>query len=79
MPRNSNYPRDAWRAPPGTEPVNPVSTSACLRVILQEAEEFVVQMPTDFACPLFLQNGHLVQPDPVSLTEYRTRPYKPKL
>ena len=35
-----------------------------LRAALEEAQAFVIDMPTEKAGLLFLQDGHVVQPDP---------------
>jgi hypothetical protein len=43
-----------------------------LRDALDEAEAFVMKMPTDKAGLLFLRDGHTVQPDPAHLETYQT-------
>jgi len=43
-----------------------------LREILEEAETFVMRMPTDKVGLLFLKDGLVLQPDPDCLDEYQT-------
>jgi hypothetical protein len=43
-----------------------------VRQVLDDAEAFVVRMPTDKAGLLFLQAGNVVQPDPDRLDGYQT-------
>jgi hypothetical protein len=43
-----------------------------LRGALDEAEAFVMQMPTEKAGLLFLKKGHVTQPDPHHLDDYQT-------
>ena len=43
-----------------------------LRAILEEAETFVMRMPTEKAGLLFLEDGRVVQPDPDRLEDYQT-------
>ena len=70
--RNSNYPREDWRALESVEPVDPLVVMKHVRDSLKEAEAFVVQMPTAKAGLLFLENGKVVQPDPTRLNAYQT-------
>jgi hypothetical protein len=70
--RNSNYPAADWRALQATEPVDVRDISARLRKALDEAEAFVMQMPTDKMGLLFLKNGKVMQPDPGDLGTYET-------
>lgn len=53
-------------------PVDPTLTMLRLRTVLDEAEAFVVQMPTDRVGLLFLEDGKPVQPDPSLLEAYQT-------
>jgi hypothetical protein len=53
-------------------PIDPRATMLRLWRLLEEAEAFVLQMPTDKAELLFLKDGKVVQPDPASLDEYET-------
>ena len=68
--RNSNFPPPDWRALSTAGPVDPITTTARLRAALEEAEAFVLRMPTDYVGLLFLENGKIVQPDPARLDDY---------
>jgi len=70
--RNANYPAAAWRALQSSEPLDPKDITARLRAALDEVEAFVARMPTDKIGLLFLQAGHVVQPDPDCLNDYQT-------
>jgi hypothetical protein len=70
--RNSNYPKAEWLKLISTPPLDPQHIISQLRRILDEAEAFVTQMPTEKAGLLFLKAGHAVQPDPGRLEEYQT-------
>lgn len=50
--------------------VDPAATMTRLGQVLDEAEAFVTQMPTDKAGLLFLQAGNAMQPDPEPLETY---------
>ncbi|HVY93076.1 MAG TPA: hypothetical protein VHA14_10020, partial [Bryobacteraceae bacterium] len=62
--RNSNYPAAEWREIASSEPLDPVDITRRLRAGLDEAEAFVIRMPTDKAGLLFLKQGQVVQPEP---------------
>lgn len=70
--RNSNYPKAEWLTLLSSEPLDPTDILQRLRRALDEAEAFVVQMPTDKAGLLFLEGGQVVQPDPSRLEAYQT-------
>jgi len=70
--RNAHYSPQEWRDVVTTEPVDPGLTMRRLRAILEEAEAFVMKMPTDKAGLLFLKDGRVVQPDPDHLEDYQT-------
>ena len=70
--RNARYSAAEWKALVSVEPIDPASTLARLRAALDEAEAFVVRMPTEKAGLLFLENGRPVQPDPDHLDRYET-------
>lgn len=53
-------------------PVEPATTMRRLRDVLNEAEAFVMRMPTEKAGLLFLKDGQVVQPEPDHLEEYET-------
>lgn len=53
-------------------PVDPVAVMRLLRQALEEAEHFVLRMPTDKIGLLFIENGRIVQPDPDRLADYAT-------
>lgn len=61
-----------WRALSTSEPLDPRDITLRLRAALDQAEVFVTQMPTGRMGLLFLENGHVVQPDPERLTDYQT-------
>lgn len=70
--RNSSYSPVEWRALLTSEPLDPKAIMQQLREILDEAEAFVMKMPTDQAGLLFLKDSHVVQPDPTRLQDYQT-------
>ena len=70
--RNSQHPEAEWRNIATAEPVDPKSMTAELRAALEEAEDFLSQMPTERLGLLFLEHGKAVQPDPTRLTRYET-------
>lgn len=70
--RNSNYPRIDWNNLMATEPLDPLVIMPRLRAALDEAEAFVIKMPTDKVGLLFLKDGKVVQPDPDHLDQYQT-------
>ena len=53
-------------------PVDPAATMTRVRRVLDDAEAFVVGMPTDKAGLLFLQADNVLQPDPDRLDTYQT-------
>jgi hypothetical protein len=55
-----------------SEPLDPKAIVGRLRAALDEAEAFVMKMPTDQAGLLFLKSGHVVQPNPARFEDYRT-------
>jgi hypothetical protein len=55
-----------------TEPLDPGVITAALRAALDDAEAFVMRMPTDKFGLLFFEGGKLVQPDPDRLEAYQT-------
>ena len=70
--RNANYPAADWRALHTSEPLDPPEIMTRLRTALDQAEAFVVHMPTDKIGLLFLEGGHVVQPDRARLSDYPT-------
>jgi Nucleotidyl transferase AbiEii toxin, Type IV TA system len=70
--RNSTYPAAEWRALVSTEPLDPHVVTMRLRAALDDAEAFVMRMPTEKLGLLFLQGGKVVQPDPTRLESYQT-------
>jgi hypothetical protein len=70
--RNSHYPATEWLKLISSEPIDPKDTTFRLRNALDEAEAFVVKMPTDKAGLLFLEDGHVVQPESARLQDYQT-------
>lgn len=70
--RNMCYPAAEWRALASSEPVDARDVLARLRAALDDAEGFVVSMPTDKVRMLFLKDGKVVLPDPGRLGDYET-------
>jgi hypothetical protein len=70
--RNARHPLANWKAIESSEPIDPASVLARLRIALNQADAFVARMPTDKAGLLFLENGKVVQPDPDHLDRYQT-------
>jgi hypothetical protein len=70
--RTARYTREDFNRVASEPPVDPVATMTRLRELLAEAEAFVARMPTEKAGLLFLENGHVVQPDPDHLDRYQT-------
>lgn len=70
--RRAHYPAAEWRALITSEPLDPTSITTRLRAALDQAEAFVTRMPTDKTGLLFLEAGHVVQPDPDRLGDYQT-------
>ena len=70
--RLGRYTAADFRRVASDPPVDPAATMTRLREILDEADEFVAQMPTEKAGLLFLQTGNAVQPDPDRLDTYQT-------
>lgn len=70
--RLSRYEEADFRRLASDPPVDPAATMRRLRDILDEAEAFVTQMPTDKAGLLFLKDGQVVEPDPAHLDSYET-------
>ena len=57
---------------PSNELIDPKVFHSLLRETLNEAEAFVMRIPTEKAGLLFLKDGEVVQPDPDRLDEYTT-------
>ena len=70
--RSSSYSSMEWRALMTSEPLDPKAIVERLRAALDEAEAFVMKMPSGKAGLLFLKSGHVVQPDPARLEDYQT-------
>lgn len=70
--RLARYTEADFRRVASDPPVDPAATMKCFRKALEEAEAFVLRMPTDVVGLLFLKDGKVVQPDPDRLDEYTT-------
>ncbi len=70
--RLARYTEADFRRVAGDPPVDPAATMARLRQALNEAEDFVMRMPTEKIGLLFLKDGKVVQPDPGHLDDYTT-------
>ena len=66
--RNAHYSPPEWRALLTSDPG---MVMASLRRALDDAESFVLKMPTEMAGLLFLKDGKPVQPDPAQLAEFQ--------
>jgi hypothetical protein len=70
--RNARYREEELRSVSTVEPLDPKTFYSRLRAVLDEAEGFVMRMPTEKAGLLFLKDGAVVQPDPDRLEDYAT-------
>lgn len=70
--RNMCYPAAEWRALASIEPLDAKHLLARVRAALDDAEDFVMRMPTEKMGLLFLRDGEIVQPDPGRLKDYTT-------
>ena len=70
--RNSLYTIEELKNVPTVEPINPRRFYSKLFQILDEAEAFVVRVPSEKIGLLFLKDGKVVQPDPDHLDDYQT-------
>lgn len=70
--RLARYTEADFRRVASDPPVDPATTMTRLRQALDEAETFVMRMPTEKIGLLFLKDGQVVQPDPERLDDYTT-------
>ena len=70
--RIARYTAEDFRRVASVAPVDPDETMRRLRQALEEAEAFVLRMPTEKVGLLFLKDGKIVQPDPEHLGAYET-------
>ena len=70
--RLARYTEADFRRVASDPPVDPAATMTRFRQALDEAEAFVMRMPTDKVGLLFLKDGQVVQPDPDHLDDYTT-------
>ncbi len=70
--RLARYTEADFRRVASDPPVDPTTTMTHLRHALNEAEDFVMHMPTEKIGLLFLKDGKVVQPDPDQLDDYTT-------
>ena len=68
----TRYREEDLRAVPSNEVLDPKIFHSRLRAVLDEAEAFVLRMPTEKIGLLFLKDGEVVQPDPGHLDDYAT-------
>ena len=68
----TRYREEDLRAVPSNEVIDPKILHSRLRAVLDEAEAFVLRMPTEKIGLLFLKDGKVVQPDPGHLDDYTT-------
>ncbi len=70
--RVANYTEADFRRLSSEPPLDAAAIMVRLRKVLNEAEAFVVRMPTEKIGLLFLQGAKVVQPDPDCLRNYQT-------
>lgn len=70
--RLARYTEADFRRVASEPPVDPAVTMTLFRKALDEAEAFVLRMPTEKIGLLFLKDGQVVQPDPDHLDAYTT-------
>jgi len=70
--RLARYTEADFRRVASDPPVDPAAAMERLRQVLNEAESFVMRMPTEKIGLLFLKEGKVVQPDPDHLDDYAT-------
>jgi hypothetical protein len=70
--RLARYTEADFRRVASDPPVDPADIMRRFRQALDEAEAFVLRMPTEKVGLLFLKDGKVVQPDPDHLEEYVT-------
>jgi hypothetical protein len=68
--RNARYDPEAFRRLKAAPPVDGAAVMTCLRNAIEDAERFVVAMPTESVGHIFLEDGKPVQPDPGRLQGY---------
>lgn len=68
----ARYREEDLRAVPSNEVLDPKIFYSRLRAVLDEAETFVMRMPTEKIGLLFLKDDQVVQPDPECLDDYIT-------
>lgn len=68
--RNTRYCADDFRRLAVAQPIDIHATAQRIRRMIDAAEAFVAQMPSEKAGRLFLLDGHVVQPDPANLAAY---------
>lgn len=66
------YREEDLRAVPSNEVIDPKIFHGRLRAVLDEAEAFVMRMPTEKIGLLFLKDGKVVRPDHDHLEDYAT-------
>ncbi len=70
--RLARYTEADFRRVASDPPVDPVATMIRLRQALDEAEAFILRMPTEKVGLLFLKDDKVVQPDPDHIDDYAT-------
>jgi hypothetical protein len=70
--RLARYTEEDFRRIASDPPVDPTATMISFRQAMDEAEAFVLRMPTDKVGLLFMEDGAVVQPDPDRLGDYAT-------
>lgn len=70
--RLARYTEADFRRIASDPPLDPAAVMVRLHQALDEAEAFVMRMPTDKVGLLFLKDGQVVQPDPDRLEDYQT-------
>jgi hypothetical protein len=70
--RMARYTEADFRRVACDPPIDPAATMTRVRNVLDEAEAFVMRMPTEKAGLVFLMGGRIAQPDPERLNDYQT-------
>ncbi len=70
--RNGRYRDDDLQGLDMEQPISAAKLSRRVRAALDEAEAFVLQMPSEKAGLVFVDEGRAVQPDPKQLDRYTT-------
>jgi hypothetical protein len=71
--RHSTFTADEFQSLATEKPLDVRRTHKQIKTMLDDAEAFVAQLPSDAVGVLFLEGGKPVQPDPAALDRYQRR------